>query len=56
MAETSGTSLAHRTGSSHLAEVRPCDWTSVVRDPLDVYRIAFIAAVVVWGILGHSVA
>lgn len=32
------------------------DWTSFVRDPLDVYRMAFIAAVVVWGALGHSVA
>jgi hypothetical protein len=31
------------------------DWTRVVRDPLDVARILFIAATVVWGILGHSV-
>lgn len=31
------------------------DWTRVVRDPLDVCRILFIAATVVWGLLGHSV-
>ena len=31
------------------------DWTRVVRDPLDVCRILFIIATVVWGVLGHSV-
>ena len=31
------------------------DWTRVVRDPLDVCRILFIIATVVWGLLGHSV-
>jgi hypothetical protein len=31
------------------------DWTRVVRDPLDVCRILFLAATVVWGFLGHSV-
>ncbi len=31
------------------------DWTRVVRDPLDVCRILFITATVVWGVLGHSV-
>jgi hypothetical protein len=30
------------------------DWTRVVRDPLDVARLAFIAATVVWGVLGHA--
>ena len=31
------------------------DWTRFVRDPLDVCRILFIIATVVWGLLGHSV-
>jgi uncharacterized membrane protein YjdF len=31
------------------------DWTRVVRDPIDVCRIAFIAATIVWGLMGHSV-
>ncbi len=31
------------------------DWTRFVRDPLDVCRILFIVATVVWGLLGHSV-
>jgi hypothetical protein len=31
------------------------DWTRYIRDPLDVCRILFIAATVVWGLLGHSV-
>jgi hypothetical protein len=30
------------------------DWTPVVRDPLDVCRLAFITATVVWGLLGHA--
>ena len=31
------------------------DWTRLVRDPLDVLRIVFIAGAVVWGLTGHSV-
>jgi uncharacterized membrane protein YjdF len=31
------------------------DWTRYVRDPIDVCRILFITATVVWGTLGHSV-
>jgi uncharacterized membrane protein YjdF len=31
------------------------DWTRFVRDPLDVCRILFIVATIVWGLLGHSV-
>lgn len=31
------------------------DWTRVVRDPLDVCRILFIIATIVWGVLGHSI-
>jgi uncharacterized membrane protein YjdF len=31
------------------------DWTRFVRDPLDVCRILFIVATIVWGFLGHSV-
>lgn len=30
------------------------DWTRVVRDPLDVARIGFILATIVWGVLGHA--
>lgn len=30
------------------------DWSRLVRDPLDVARLAFIAATIVWGVLGHS--
>ena len=29
------------------------DWSSVVRDPLDVVRLVFIGATVVWGLTGH---
>jgi uncharacterized membrane protein YjdF len=31
------------------------DWSRVVRDPLDVCRLLFIAATIVWGLTGHSV-
>jgi hypothetical protein len=31
------------------------DWTRFVRDPLDVCRMLFIVATIVWGLLGHSV-
>ena len=31
------------------------DWSRVVRDPLDVYRLLFIAAVIGWGISGRPV-
>jgi hypothetical protein len=31
------------------------DWTRFIRDPLDVARLGFIAATIVWGVLGHSV-
>jgi uncharacterized membrane protein YjdF len=31
------------------------DWSRVVRDPLDVYRILFIAGAVVWGLSGRPV-
>ena len=31
------------------------DWTRVVRDPLDVLRIAFILGALVWGAMGNSV-
>ena len=30
------------------------DWTPIVRDPLDVARYAFIAAMFMWAALGHS--
>jgi hypothetical protein len=30
------------------------DWTRIVRDPLDVARIAFIVATIVWILLGHA--
>ena len=30
------------------------DWTPVIRDPLDVARIAFIVAAIVWISLGHA--
>jgi hypothetical protein len=30
------------------------DWTPVIRDPLDVARIAFIVATIVWISLGHA--
>ena len=30
------------------------DWTRVIRDPLDVARIAFIIATIVWALLGHA--
>jgi hypothetical protein len=30
------------------------DWTRVIRDPLDVARIAFIVATIVWIVLGHA--
>ena len=30
------------------------DWSRVVRDPLDVYRLIFFAATIVWGLTGHS--
>ena len=29
------------------------DWSSVVRDPLDVLRLIFFAATIVWGLTGH---
>jgi hypothetical protein len=29
------------------------DWSRVVRDPLDVLRLTFIAATIVWGLTGH---
>jgi uncharacterized membrane protein YjdF len=31
------------------------DWTRIVRDPLDVLRIAFIVGAIVWGLMGNSV-
>jgi hypothetical protein len=31
------------------------DWTRPVRDPLDVCRLLFIAATILWGLTGHSV-
>ena len=31
------------------------DWSSVVRDPLDVLRLLFIGATIVWGLTGHPV-
>jgi len=31
------------------------DWSRIVRDPLDVYRIVFIGAALVWGISGRPV-
>jgi uncharacterized membrane protein YjdF len=30
------------------------DWTRVIRDPLDIARIAFIVATIVWIVLGHA--
>jgi uncharacterized membrane protein YjdF len=30
------------------------DWTPVIRDPLDVARIAFIVSTIVWIMLGHA--
>jgi uncharacterized membrane protein YjdF len=30
------------------------DWTRVIRDPLDVARVAFIASTIVWIMLGHA--
>jgi hypothetical protein len=30
------------------------DWTRIVRDPLDVARIAFIVSTIVWILLGHA--
>jgi hypothetical protein len=30
------------------------DWTPVIRDPLDVARIAFVVATIVWVSLGHA--
>jgi len=30
------------------------DWTRIVRDPLDIARIAFIVATIVWIALGHA--
>lgn len=32
------------------------DWSRVVRDPLDVLRLLFLAATIVWGVTGHAVA
>ena len=32
------------------------DWSSIVRDPLDVYRILFVGGTVVWGLSGRPVA
>ena len=32
------------------------DWTRIVRDPLDVYRILFVGGAVVWGLSGRPVA
>jgi hypothetical protein len=31
------------------------DWSRVVRDPLDVYRIVFIAGTIAWGLSGRPV-
>ena len=31
------------------------DWSRVIRDPLDVYRILFIVAVIGWGVSGRPV-
>jgi len=31
------------------------DWTRIVRDPLDVLRIAFILGTIVWGLMGNPV-
>jgi hypothetical protein len=30
------------------------DWTRLIRDPLDVVRIAFVASTIVWIMLGHA--
>ena len=30
------------------------DWTRVIRDPLDVARVAFIVSAIVWALLGHA--
>ena len=32
------------------------DWSRIVRDPLDVYRILFVGGTVVWGLSGRPVA
>jgi hypothetical protein len=32
------------------------DWSRIVRDPLDVYRILFVGGAVVWGLSGRPVA
>ena len=32
------------------------DWSRWVRDPLDVFRLIFIGATIVWGLTGHSLA
>jgi hypothetical protein len=30
------------------------DWSRVIRDPLDVARVAFILSAIVWALLGHA--
>jgi uncharacterized membrane protein YjdF len=32
------------------------DWSRIVRDPLDVYRLLFVAGTIVWGLSGRPVA
>lgn len=46
--------LPHPTGLTWQKVVLG-DWTRLVRDPLDVLRIVFIAGAVVWGLTGHPV-
>ena len=31
------------------------DWSRVVRDPLDVCRLLFLIATIVWAVTGHAV-
>ena len=31
------------------------DWSRIVRDPLDVYRILFVGGAIVWGLSGRPV-
>jgi uncharacterized membrane protein YjdF len=46
--------LPHPTGLTWQRVVLG-DWTRLVRDPVDVLRIVFVAGAVVWGLTGHPV-
>jgi hypothetical protein len=54
MSETLAHPAATRAHGLTWQKVILGDWSRVIRDPLDVARIAFILSAIVWALLGHA--